>query len=108
LSDGNHAGAEPKEGGGGDVNTQIRLPHGGLEHQFQELAERKQAIGLLVRLGLRETHRLGGSLFPLTTLFHQLDALETLEDIASGADAGGSFEASVLRHGRENLKNCVN
>ena len=47
-------------------------------------------LGLLGWLGLGETERQAAFL-PLATRLEQLHALEALEDIAAGTDAGGSF-----------------
>jgi len=43
--------------------------------------------GLTLVLGLRKTDR-GSALLPVTTLFHELYALEALEDGAFAADGG--------------------
>jgi hypothetical protein len=37
--------------------------------------------------------------FPLAALFEQIDALETLQDVALNDDTAGTLETFVLRHG---------
>ena len=48
-------------------------------------------------LGFRQTNRAATS-FPLTTLFHELNALKALENRTFAANGRGRFEAIVLRH----------
>jgi hypothetical protein len=44
------------------------------------------------------------ALLPLATLFHKLDALETLEDAALGANGtGAGFETGMLGHGEKKV-----
>ena len=48
-----------------------------------------------VGLGLGQVHH-AAPLFPLAALFEQIDALETLENVALGCDGTGGTEAAML------------
>jgi hypothetical protein len=48
-----------------------------------------------VRLGLAETHH-AIAFFPLRTLLEDLDAFETLQDVAFNDETTGTLEAFVL------------
>ncbi len=50
-----------------------------------------------VRLGLAEALN-AVARFPLAALFKQIEALETLQDVALDDDTAGTLEAFVLRH----------
>ena len=52
---------------------------------------------LRVRLGFRKPDHLA-AFFPLAALFEQLDALETLQNVAFRDDGAGSSETAMLRH----------
>ena len=50
-----------------------------------------------VGLGFGQVHH-AATLFPQAALFEQVDALETLEDVALGCDCAGGTEAAMLGH----------
>src|ERR1700677_4767894 len=52
---------------------------------------------LSVGLRLGQVHH-AAALFPHATLFEQVDAFETLEDVALGCDGAGRTEAAMLGH----------
>jgi len=53
------------------------------------------SAGLNVGLGLGQVHH-AAAFFPDAALFEQVDALETLEDVALGCDGAGGTEAAML------------
>ena len=55
----------------------------------------RQPSNLDFRLRLREVHH-AAALFPYAALFEQVDALETLEDVALGCNGTGGTEAAML------------
>jgi hypothetical protein len=67
--------------------------------QTTSLAPFTGAQGLNVRLGLGQIHH-AAALFPRAALFEQVDALETLENVALGCDGTGGTEAAMLGHKR--------
>ena len=52
---------------------------------------------LSVGFGFREAHDFG-AILPLSALFEEFNALETLQDVAFCGDSTGAFEAAMLRH----------
>ena len=52
---------------------------------------------LNVGLGLGQVHH-AAALFPNAALFEQIDALETLENVALGCNGAGGTKAAVLGH----------
>ncbi len=62
----------------------------------REIAIEAQAA-LGVGLGFGKAHDFAAFL-PLPAFLEQLDALETLQDIAFGRDGAGAFETAMLRH----------
>jgi hypothetical protein len=66
---------------------------GGVEHGLPGFEKGKDALD--VGLGLAETLD-AVARFPLTTLFEQVDALETLQNIALNDEAVGPLETLVL------------
>jgi hypothetical protein len=52
---------------------------------------------LSVGLGLRQVHH-AATLFPLSALFEQVNALETLQDVAFGRNGAGGTKAAMLGH----------
>ena len=64
---------------------------------FDEPPDKLRPRRLLVWLGLREANHLLAGL-ELTTLLEQLDAFETLENVALRHDRAGAFERTMLRH----------
>jgi hypothetical protein len=58
-------------------------------------AQRRLPSDLSVGLGLRQVHH-AAALFPHAALLEQVDALETLEDVALGCDGAGGTEAAML------------
>ena len=52
---------------------------------------------LSLGLGLGQVHH-AAAVFPDAALFHQVNALETLEDVALGCNGAGRTKAAVLGH----------
>jgi hypothetical protein len=58
---------------------------------------------LSVGLGLRQVHH-AATLFPLSALFEQINALETFQNVALGRNGAGGTKAAMLGHKALGLK----